>query len=108
MTTLTIHRAGPAMTVQDLGREGYLSIGLPRGGTADRKAICESAALLGQSPDHAVIEMAGMGGVFSVSQPTRISLTGAPMRATMGDRTLAWNASHLLMPEDRLTIGPAL
>ena len=47
MTTLTIHRAGPAMTVQDLGREGYLSIGLPRGGAADRKAICESAALLG-------------------------------------------------------------
>ena len=108
MTTLTIHRAGPAMTVQDLGREGYLSIGLPRGGAADRKAICESAALLGQSPDHAVIEMAGMGGVFSVSQPTRISLTGAPMRATIGDRALVWNATHLLMPDDRLTIGPVL
>ncbi|MEZ5771832.1 MAG: carboxyltransferase domain-containing protein [Defluviimonas denitrificans] len=46
---LLIHRAGPAMTVQDLGRPGYLARGLSRGGAADRLALRQGAALLGQA-----------------------------------------------------------
>lgn len=104
--TLTLHRAGPGLSLQDLGRSGYLAFGLSRGGAADRLAVFEGAALLGQAPDLAVIEMAGMGGVFEVSQDTRIALTGAPMRAALDDGTsLRWNASHLLPAGAQLTIG---
>ena len=107
MTRLTVQRAGPAMSVQDLGRHGTLALGLSRGGAADRLTLLEAAALLGHRKVQAAIEMAGMGGRFTVDAPTRIALTGAPMRATLDAAPLAWNASHLVPPGAVLDIGPA-
>ncbi|MGX0903861.1 biotin-dependent carboxylase-like uncharacterized protein [Roseovarius sp. MBR-79] len=104
---LIVHQAGPGVTVQDLGRPGYLAYGLSRGGAADRLAIFEGAALLGQDPALAALEMAGMGGTFTASEDMRIALTGAPMRASIDGAPLTWNASHLLPAGARLTIGPA-
>ncbi len=105
---LTVIEAGPQMSIQDLGRPGFLSVGLSRGGGADRLALAEGAVLLGQKVSCAALEMAGTGGVFEASQPVRIALTGAPMRARIGGRDLVWNASHILQPGERLSIGPAL
>lgn len=102
---LLVRAAGPQVTVQDLGRPGHLSVGLSRGGAADRHALFEGAALLGQAPGLAALEMAGMGGRFETTRPTRIALTGAPMRAAAGDRPLRWNASHRLDPGETLTLG---
>ncbi|MDZ7710290.1 MAG: biotin-dependent carboxyltransferase family protein [Roseovarius sp.] len=104
---LHIHQAGPGLTVQDLGRPGYLAYGLSRGGAADRLAIYEGAALLGQAPDMAALEMAGMGGTFEASEDIRIALTGAPMKARIDGEAVAWTASHLLPKGARLDIGPA-
>lgn len=106
--TLTIRRAGPAMTIQDQGRIGYLDAGISRGGAADRLALAEGAALLGQDAALPAIEMMGMGGEFEVSEDTRIALAGAPMRAQIDGTKLTWNASHLLPAGAKLTIGPAL
>ncbi|MCB2093970.1 MAG: urea amidolyase [Rhodobacteraceae bacterium] len=105
---LIIHSAGPGVTVQDLGREGYLAQGLSRGGAADRLAVAEGAALLGQDASLAVLEMAGFGGVFEPDAPMRVALTGAPMRATVDGETLVWNASHTVMPGQHLSISTAL
>lgn len=102
---LKILRAGPGLSVQDMGRPGYLDVGLSRGGAADPLALCEGAALLGQPADTAAIEMAGLGGDFEASEDLRIALTGAPMQATLDGATLAWNASHLLPAGARLSIG---
>lgn len=104
---LEVLSAGPAVTVQDEGRPGYLACGLSRGGAADRLALAEGAALLGQDAGMAALEMAGFGGSFAVSEPARIALTGAPMRATLDGAALVWNASHMLLPGQRLTIGVA-
>lgn len=104
---LIVHRAGPGVTVQDLGRPGFLAFGLSRGGAADRMALSEGAVLLSQDEDHAALEMSGMGGEFEVTEDTRIALTGAPMRATIEGRRLAWNASHQLTKGTRLSIGAA-
>ena len=98
---------GPAVTVQDRGRRGYLAQGMTRGGAADDLALHEGAALLGQSPDLAALEMVGMGGSFRVTSDTRIALTGAPMTAMLEDVPLAWNASHLLPAGATLKIGGA-
>lgn len=105
--SLTILRAGPGMTVQDLGRPGWLEYGVSRGGAADRLALAEGAALLGQGTDLAAVEMAGLGGEFQADSDLRIALTGAPMRASIDGAALAWNASHLLPAGARLTIGAA-
>ena len=105
--TLTILQAGPAMTVQDHGRPGYRALGLTHGGAADPTALHEGAALLGQDPNCAAIEMAGSGGSFEVDQDTRIALTGAQMQVSIDGEAIAWNASHLLPAGAKLTIGGA-
>ncbi|MCB2115355.1 MAG: biotin-dependent carboxyltransferase family protein [Rhodobacteraceae bacterium] len=108
MTGLIVHAAGPGVTVQDLGRAGWLAYGLSRGGAADRLALAEGAALLGQSPALAALEMAGTGGSFGATGPIIIALTGAPMRAMLDGAPLLWNASHALAPGQRLQIGAAM
>lgn len=105
--TLTILRAGPGVTVQDGGRTGWLEYGVSRGGAADRLALVEGAALLGQGTELAAIEMAGMGGEFQADTDMRIALTGAPMRVSIDGAAVAWDASHLLPAGARLTIGAA-
>jgi len=105
---LILHRAGPAMSVQDMGRPGQLGLGLSRGGAADRQAMAEGAALLGQGEDAAAIEMAGMGGTFEATEDMRIALTGAPMRASLDGAPVTWGASHLLRAGQRIEIGPVL
>ncbi|MFN3145418.1 MAG: biotin-dependent carboxyltransferase family protein [Paracoccaceae bacterium] len=102
---LIVHAAGPGTTVQDMGRPGYLSQGVPRGGAADRLALFEAAALLGQPESHAALELPGTGGTFEATEDMRIALTGAPMRATLEGARLAWNACHALPAGARLTIG---
>ncbi len=104
---LTITAAGPAMSVQDLGRTGYRAVGLTVGGAADRRALYEGAALLGQSADSAAIEMAGSGGSFVSDADVRFALTGASMAAKLDGEPLVWNASHLLPKGSTLTVGGA-
>ena len=106
MRVLKVLSAGPGLTVQDMGRTGYLAFGLSRGGAADRLALAEGAALLGQPATHAAIEMAGLGGTFRAETDLRIALTGAPMAATVEEGgSLRWNASHLLPKGAVLRVG---
>lgn len=105
MATLRITRIGGGSTVQDLGRPGYLAQGLSRGGAADRLALFEAAALLGQAPDLAALELTGPAGV-RFDAPVRIALTGAPMKALRGGETLAWTTSHTVAAGDELALTP--
>ena len=102
---LIIEEAGPAATLQDLGRPGHLAEGLSPGGAMDVVALHEGAALLGVPPGGAAIEMGGMGGRFRLTVPARIALTGAPMRAHAGGALLRWNAVHGLEAGTVLEIG---
>ena len=103
----TVLSAGPALLVQDLGRTGYLAFGVTRGGAADIFALHEAAALLGQDPNLAAIEMTGMGGSFKSDIDTVIALTGAEMTAEIDGARLMWNASHALPAGATLKIGGA-
>ena len=104
---LEILALSPGASVQDLGRPGFLALGLAQGGAADRRALWEAAALLGQSTPRACLELPHSGGRFRVTAPMRIALTGAPMRAARDGQPLLWNAAHRLTPGEELTIGPA-
>ncbi|MEL6640390.1 MAG: biotin-dependent carboxyltransferase family protein [Pseudomonadota bacterium] len=101
---LEICDAGPAVTLQDLGRTGQLSSGLTRGGAMDRLALHEAAALLSQ-PVSAALEMVGYGGRFRSNVDTRIALTGAPMAATIDGKAVTWHGSHMLPAGATLQIG---
>lgn len=106
MAALRVEQIGPGVAVQDLGRPGFLSKGLTRGGAADRLAVHEGAALLGQSPKLAVLEMVGTGGTFVAESAVRIALTGAEMTVQIDGAPVAWNASHMVPQSSVLTIGP--
>ncbi|WP_299293918.1 urea amidolyase [uncultured Tateyamaria sp.] len=106
MRALIVHHAGPGVAVQDLGRPGYLAMGLTQGGAADLRAVHEGAALLRQSVECAVLEMVGTGGTFEATEDIRIALTGAVMTAQIDGETAAWNASHLVPKGAKLVIGP--
>lgn len=108
MTALIVHRVGPGVAVQDLGRPGWLARGLSQGGAADVLALYEGAALLGQDVAAAALEMMGLGGAFEATAPCRISLTGAEMRATLDGAPIAWNACHQMETGSRLEIGPVV
>lgn len=105
---LTIERAGPALGLQDMGREGHIAQGVARGGAADRLALLEAAVLLDLPAPMPAIEMAGMGGAFTVDAPMRFALTGAPMTARIDGARIGWHESHLLLPGQVLDIGGAL
>ncbi|TVS03335.1 MAG: biotin-dependent carboxyltransferase [Rhodobacteraceae bacterium] len=105
MAEVTIQQAGPGVTVQDLGRPGFLAQGLSRGGAADRLALLEGAALLGQDSHLAAIEIAGSFLSITVPAPVRIALTGAPMRAFCDGDPLVWHASHALPAGARLKMS---
>ncbi len=104
---LTIHNAGPGLTVQDLGRPGWKAQGLSTGGAADPLALLEAAALLGTPLGQAAIEMMGFGGTFSVNQAVRFALTGAVMQADINGEPISPNATHVLPAGAKLTIRGA-
>ena len=108
MTGLRVLDVGPAVAIQDLGRPGFLADGMMRGGAADPLALHEGAAMLGQSPALAALEMAGTGGTFEALKDMGVALTGSAMRASIDGTPVVWNASHLLPKGARLTIGPTL
>lgn len=102
---LQVLSAGPSVTIQDLGWTGTLSYGLSRGGAADTLALLKAAALLNHPPESAALELAGYGGVFTVTSDTQIALTGAPMAATLDDVPLVWNASHPIRAGQKLALA---
>lgn len=105
MTALIVRKIGPAVAVQDLGRPGYLAKGLTASGAADRLALFEGAALLGQDAGCAALEMVAVGGSFVAEGPVRIALTGAEMQASIDGRPVPWNASHAMPDGSVLDIG---
>lgn len=105
--SLHILSCGPGVTVQDAGRPGWLARGVSCGGAADTLALAEGAALLGQSPDFACLEMAGLGLSLRSETDVRIALTGAPMAATLDGTPLRWNTSFTLPAGAELRIGAA-
>ena len=104
---LIIERAGLQTSVQDLGRPGHIGLGLSRGGAADRSGFLDGLALTHNPLSTAAIEMAGMGGTFRFSEPTRIALSGAEMRVTLDGALLEWNASHDIKAGEKLNFGAA-
>ncbi|HEY8308925.1 MAG TPA: hypothetical protein VIG47_00140, partial [Gemmatimonadaceae bacterium] len=93
---ITVVRAPPFATVQDLGRAGFRDIGVPLSGIADRDSGHALNALLGNDSNAAMIEWAVAGGDLSVDADTTIALGGAEAICTLDDRVLApWTRIEL-------------
>ncbi len=85
MSSLAIISPGVQSLVQDLGRPGLASMGVPRGGAADGLSLRCGNALLGNPVDAPAIEMAMLGIEATFDAPTTWCLAGAPSHATLVD-----------------------
>ena len=80
-----IHVKGPGLltTVQDLGREGFGSLGVSPSGAADPISLRLGNRLVGNPEGAAGLEMTLLGGTFVFLQGAVIALTGSDFGATL-------------------------
>lgn len=77
MSRLRVHRAGPLLTVQDLGRPGWAHLGVSRSGAADRAALVRANRLVGNPDGAAGLEATLRGPVLEAEGNLRLAVTGA-------------------------------
>ena len=76
MNCLQIRKAGIASSVQDNGRVGTLSIGIPPSGAMDPTALLSGQHQLGHQADEAAIEMAYADFAATLSEAHNVVITG--------------------------------
>lgn len=74
---MTVHEPGMFTTVQDLGRTGYASQGVPESGAADALSLRVGNRLLGNPDSAAALECTLRGPTVSFSRDTWVCVTGA-------------------------------
>ncbi|MCS6892451.1 MAG: biotin-dependent carboxyltransferase family protein [Rhodovarius sp.] len=104
--SLLIEEPGLFSTLQDLGRNGFMRIGVPPSGALDPLALRAANAVLGQDQAEAALEMCRLGITAVVeAESLRFALTGAEAPASLNGRPIAFWRSHLARRGQRLAIG---
>lgn len=83
---ITITKAPPFATIQDLGRPGFRDSGVPVSGLADRESGVLLNTLLGNEPNAAMIEWAVAGGVLRFEVACTVAIGGAEAECVMEGR----------------------
>ncbi|MCV2490692.1 biotin-dependent carboxyltransferase family protein [Geodermatophilus sp. YIM 151500] len=102
---LTVLAPGPLATVQDRGRPGWASIGVPRSGAADRAAHDLANRLVGNAPDAATVEVTAGGLRVRAERAHLVAVTGAPAPLAVDGRTVPVNAPFTLPAGGELALG---
>ncbi len=98
-------RVGPLATIQDLGRAGWMHVGVSPSGAADRESHRLANALLGNDAGAATIEVLLGGLEMEALAPTWVAVTGADCTAEMDGRRVDWAAPVPLRTGQRLRLG---
>ncbi|WP_249435783.1 biotin-dependent carboxyltransferase family protein [Paenibacillus sp. Marseille-Q4541] len=85
---LYILKPGVFATVQDLGRYGYQSYGVPVSGAMDLPAARIANLLVGNAEDKAVLEITMTGTEFIALTPLLLAICGGSLQAWMDGQTL--------------------
>ena len=92
---LRIERAGHAW-LQDLGRPGHSSIGVPAGGAADQHAARTAQILVANPQTAPLIEVTGSELALSCDEELLVAVTGSADHVMVdGHRQPAWQPLHL-------------
>ena len=74
--------------VQDAGRIGHQESGVPTGGVMDRSSAKIANVLVGNPPDHPVLEITLIGPHVDIEGSCQIALTGAQLTPTLNGEPL--------------------
>jgi len=81
--SIRIIEPGAFTTVQDLGRSGYRSAGVPPSGAMDAPALRLANRLAGNDDDAAVLEITLLGPTLTFEQEAVVVLAGAPFEGSI-------------------------
>lgn len=89
-------KPGVYTTIQDAGRFGYQSYGVPVSGAMDRYAFRMANYILGNHKNDAVLEISLLGTELLVIESNTIVITGAHLDARIdGEKAPLWKAFHV-------------
>lgn len=111
MGTLRVINPGMLTTVQDLGRPGFASMGVPAGGAADSLSLRIANRLVGNADNAAGLEMTMLGGSFEFANDALIAITGGEARVEIESKSGAiWIAPMCtciqVQSGDNVRVGP--
>ncbi|GAB2698527.1 biotin-dependent carboxyltransferase family protein [Paenibacillus thermoaerophilus] len=85
---IRVLRPGLATSVQDLGRRGYRSVGVPAGGAADPYSLLVANLLVGNAPDSAALEATLAGPELLFEEAAVVAVTGADWSPAVNGRPI--------------------
>lgn len=97
--------SGPLATVQDLGRTGYLDIGVGMSGAADRASFRLANRLVGNAENAPAVEVTFGGFALRALRNLTVAVTGAACPVSVDGRGAAMNATLRLPAGARLHLG---
>lgn len=102
---LMVLQPGAMTTVQDLGRYGFQSIGVPTSGAMDQYALRMGNRLLGNPDNCAALECTVVGPRLAVLADTWVAITGADMGAALNHQPIPRWQAFQIQAGDLLTLG---
>ncbi len=93
--SIIIQRKGFYTTIQDKGRFGYASIGVPESGAMDRKALLLANALVNNLENEAVLEYTLVGPTIQFQCDRHFVITGGITIAMLDKKTIRNNTVYL-------------
>ncbi|MCF6096936.1 biotin-dependent carboxyltransferase family protein [Thermovorax subterraneus] len=105
MATFRVLQPGLLTTIQDLGRYGYESQGVPTSGAMDEFAFRVANILLGNEENAPALEITVLGPTLEVLEDVAVAITGAQLPVEVnGKKRMVWS-SFPLKKGDVLSIG---
>jgi antagonist of KipI len=101
---ITVLRAPPFATVQDLGRPGHLEAGVPTAGALDRFSLAIANLLVGNPRGAAGLEWGLGGGTLRFECALSFALAGAHAEARLGSRSIELGNVAQAAPGDVLDV----
>lgn len=102
---ILILEAGLYSSVQDLGRKGYRSSGVPISGTMDKYSAILANKLLNNEENLPVLEMTLIPPKILFEDETFITITGADMLPKVNEQLIQLNMVHKVSIGDVLSFG---
>ncbi|MFO0856058.1 MAG: biotin-dependent carboxyltransferase family protein [Phycisphaerales bacterium] len=111
MGTLRVINPGMLTTVQDLGRPGFASMGVPTGGAADSLSLRIANRLVGNANNAAGLEMTLLGGSFEFENDALIAIAGGEARVEIASKSGALRNEQMctriqVRSGDTVRVGP--
>jgi len=104
MNRIKIVHPGLLTTVQDIGRYGYQSYGVPVSGVMDRPSMYLANYLVGNQMTEAVLEFTLMGPGMEFLSDTLVGITGANFKIYLNDEEVSINETIEVKKMDILSI----